>query len=121
MANETKLPTAPGSVIQSDSLLIRTRFDNWVSDGCFVVADKDLEGEPFTIIFDAADADGPLLTPEEEVMRDEYSIVGMVSHTHLLVSDEVARDIAGHGKRKVYRREVSPWQHIPGTGGDTNE
>ena len=46
-------PTAPGSVIQSDSLLMRTRWGNWVSDGGFIVEDSELEGDPWRLIFDA--------------------------------------------------------------------
>lgn len=52
------MPTTPGSVIQSDSLLMRTRWDNWVSDGGFIVTDAELDGQNFRLIFDAGeDAD----------------------------------------------------------------
>ncbi|TFC59433.1 MULTISPECIES: hypothetical protein [unclassified Cryobacterium] len=52
------LPTTPGSVIQADSLLMLTRFGNWVSDGVFTVTAEELAGEAFTILFDAATVKG---------------------------------------------------------------
>ena len=55
------VPLTPGSVIQLDSLLMRTRFDNWVSDGVFAYSDEDLaydlaRGFEFAVLFDAGAA-----------------------------------------------------------------
>jgi hypothetical protein len=58
---------------------------------------------------------------ETKKVEVEYSIVGPISGKHILVPSGEARDIAGRGDRRVYSREVTRWEHIPGTGGDTNE
>jgi hypothetical protein len=51
----TALPTTPGSVVQADSLLMLTRWGNWVSDGVFTISATELSDEDFTVLFDAAD------------------------------------------------------------------
>jgi len=53
-----ELPTTPGSVVRSDSLLILSRFGNWVSDGVFAVSADDLMTDGFTVIFDAGSQAG---------------------------------------------------------------
>jgi hypothetical protein len=53
-----KLPTGVGSVIQLDSFLMRTRWENWVSDACFTLTDEQIADEIArgyvpVVIFDA--------------------------------------------------------------------
>lgn len=72
------LPTEPGSVIQLDSLLMRTRFGNWVSDGGFIVTDDDLAADTArgpayapTVIFDAALPEGIPWASTQVTVTDE--------------------------------------------------
>ena len=48
-----ELPTTPGSVVWADSLLMLSRWGNWVSDGVFTVTAAELATEEFRVIFDA--------------------------------------------------------------------
>ena len=56
MSEKRAKPTTPGSVIQIDTLLMRTRWDNWVSDAGFIVEDAEVEGMAFMLLFDAAES-----------------------------------------------------------------
>lgn len=54
MTIEELLTLDPGSVVECDSLIMRTRFGNWVSDGGFLLEDDDLAidvlaGHPFVL------------------------------------------------------------------------
>ena len=55
MTEKREKPTTPGSVIQIDTLLMRTRWGNWVSDAGFLVEDAEIAGEPFMLVLDSAE------------------------------------------------------------------
>ena len=56
MSEKRAKPTTPGSVIQIDALLMRTRWGNWVTDAGTVLEDSEIEGEPFMLLFDSAES-----------------------------------------------------------------
>lgn len=56
MSENLAKPTTPGSVIQIDSLLMRTRWDNWVTDAGSIIEDVEIEGMPFMLLFDSAES-----------------------------------------------------------------
>ena len=58
------IPTAPGAVINIDGdRLMKTKFDNWVSEGVFVLSNTQVENERhlvanFVVEYDPDNPDG---------------------------------------------------------------